>query len=319
MQGRTRAEAEVMDLQRELAALRTRSFTPSTEGSEDGQVEEQQIVRDITFRHWRKVLTMVQDDLSPNAPDDQVTEENERLKAELVALKATLKGAEKRMAKLEKERDLKEPLYQVGVNVRLGCLEKAKEALLPRYTADSGVIERRNAAAHEGNFRADLSLLMLDVISLGAELQVNTFPYALWTEVYGILPSSYESSLSLPLTIIDAMDNAFTILATKLARSSELTRRREACRDAINDILDHWFQFLHDFPDSERATIPVIWTSFCDDEDENNEDASDDESSPDEYDDFGFKEDTEGRMKRLDHIKKYIVRAARRRRERRLV
>ncbi|KAG4441091.1 hypothetical protein IFR05_003445 [Cadophora sp. M221] len=98
------------------------------------------------------------------------TWENEKLIAEAKSLP---------MGKLELEMQLREPLFQIGVDVHTRYLEQAKESLwhvktwdkrsgdyiLQNYEFDSVAIERGNQAAHSGNRMADGSLFVLGKLS----------------------------------------------------------------------------------------------------------------------------------------------------------
>ncbi|KAH7418563.1 hypothetical protein BKA64DRAFT_635684 [Cadophora sp. MPI-SDFR-AT-0126] len=183
MEARTRLEAENFALQRELAAFRARPFTPSTESNASEHVEVEQ-------QH--------NDPPTPLSIPHQITEENELLKAEILKLKAVLKVKEKQIAKLEKEKKIKEPLYQVGVHVRLASLEKAKEAVITHYNADPAILEKRNIAIHEGNWTADVSLFLPMIIS---------FRYWDWTPDNPALRERLEAIEEVVTGILDRDDS----------------------------------------------------------------------------------------------------------------
>ncbi|PVH73550.1 hypothetical protein DL98DRAFT_538267 [Cadophora sp. DSE1049] len=291
MEGRTRVEAENVALQRELAAFRATPFTPSTESNtlEHREVEQQQNYP-----------------LAPSSIPHQITEENERLKAEILKLKNSLKVKEKQIAKLEKDRDVKEPLYQVGVDVRLACLEKAKEAVIAHYNADPDIIKKRNAAVHEGNWKADVSLFLLQIISCRYWYWPpgEKIPYAVWEKIYGILPVKFKSSLLIDLELIEYMNFAFTIFAAKLPDSPGLRARQEVAEKVMKEVLDicpdhdHYDDYSED--DFMAGDLPN------DDNDKVNERFAE-RLFEEELDEEGFDYSSGGRLAKLQAIKDIIV------------
>ncbi|KAG4427923.1 hypothetical protein IFR05_016594 [Cadophora sp. M221] len=164
---------------------------------------------------------------------DQFTEQNERLKAKTLKLKDMLTIEEKQIAKLEEDRDIKEPLSQVGVHVRLASLEKAKEAMIRHYRADRTAIEKRNAAVHEGNWKAEISPFYLKLVSCRSWSYSTGFipgkkvSYEVWVKAYGILPADCPSSLSVEPKRIEHMNLGFTVFAAKLRDSPALWARQD--------------------------------------------------------------------------------------------
>ncbi|PVH78779.1 hypothetical protein DL98DRAFT_655828 [Cadophora sp. DSE1049] len=123
----------------------------------------------------------------------EMTRENEKLAVEAKStklktdehddrikdLEAELQGQKENVGRLEKEIQLKDPLFQVGADVRTRFLEQAKEAfwhvktwdkrsgeyVLKKYEVDPATIEKVNQAAHGGNGLADRSLFVLGKLS----------------------------------------------------------------------------------------------------------------------------------------------------------
>jgi hypothetical protein len=96
------------------------------------------------------------------------SQEMERAKAEITALEKKheeeLKGFEtltQESQRLKRELEGKEPLYRVGLDVRLRFLEYARESIsgVNPGNLDQGVIARGNDAAHRGHGEADLAAL----------------------------------------------------------------------------------------------------------------------------------------------------------------
>ena len=71
-----------------------------------------------------------------------------------------LKVANAEIERLETETKDREPLYEVGKNIRARFLEQARETILcdDRRNLDMAIIEQGNVAAHSGNSAADLAL-----------------------------------------------------------------------------------------------------------------------------------------------------------------
>ncbi|KAL2074855.1 hypothetical protein VTL71DRAFT_8634 [Oculimacula yallundae] len=123
----------------------------------------------------------------------EVVRQNEMLVADVEKAKSTankhaarIKELEKekesletKVAKLEIELKVKEPVFQVGVDVRTRYLEQAKESFwhvktfdkisneyfLKKYTVDQVAIEKGNQAAYGGNGTADGALFVLGKLS----------------------------------------------------------------------------------------------------------------------------------------------------------
>lgn len=94
-----------------------------------------------------------------------------------------------KIAELERDRDLKEPLVQVGVSVRLRYLEWAKRLLgLKRIDLHYPHIQGGNDAAHNAFGEIDVILFQGDILSSA----VKTSLAVAFTEVYRYTPEEYS-------------------------------------------------------------------------------------------------------------------------------
>lgn len=98
---------------------------------------------------------------------------------------------EARIAELEQDRDLKEPLLQVGVSIRARYLEMAKKMAMgsPRADLDNSTIEKGNEAVHHAMGEVDAILFQGNLISAQAKNRLTT-PFM---ELYKLIPEDYDS------------------------------------------------------------------------------------------------------------------------------
>ncbi|CZT49716.1 uncharacterized protein RSE6_10599 [Rhynchosporium secalis] len=121
---------------------------------------------------------------------------------------------------LKEEIALKKPLFQVGVDIRKGCLEKSRVAEYNGYTAEKDIIEKRNIAAHEGNWIADATLYHFGYTSLESFHRESDL-FNLRADSYGLLPDKsgdMHGALkagTFPIIIINCINVMFTILVTR--------------------------------------------------------------------------------------------------------
>jgi hypothetical protein len=104
----------------------------------------------------------------------------------LMLISFRLKAAMTKIERLEKEKKDREPLYEVGKNIRSRFLEQARETILcdDRRSLDVAIIEQGNVAAHSGNSAADAALVF----------QMPNLPNAhhkVFTELYIASPAEY--------------------------------------------------------------------------------------------------------------------------------
>lgn len=94
-----------------------------------------------------------------------------------------------RIAELEQDRDLKDPLFQIGVATRVRYLEMAKKWTLglPRSQLDSTCIENGNVAAHHAMGHVDAILFHGDILSPHIKANVMV-PF---TQLYRTIPGDH--------------------------------------------------------------------------------------------------------------------------------
>jgi hypothetical protein len=123
-----------------------------------------------------------------------------------------LKIANAKIERLEKERKDREPLYEVGKNIRARFLQQARETILwdDRSNLDMAIIEQGNGAAHSGNSAADAALL-----SQTPNLR-NSYQ-KVFTELYVTDPAVYIQGymISSNPKLRETIDLWATILAVK--------------------------------------------------------------------------------------------------------
>ncbi|KAL2074926.1 hypothetical protein VTL71DRAFT_8706 [Oculimacula yallundae] len=252
----TAAREESIVLRRDLAASQEDTESGETEIGEDDEEEQVHIrleerpnqgaISEVVLVDRNEVHPaipiVVQDELHPDVafvPNHNAAV-NEHFEAEIANLKAQLVEKDGAIARLEKERGLKEPLFQVGVNDRLGCLEHAKEVFMEGYAAEGSIMFKRNAAVNEGNWKADTSLYFLKAVTLGSGLRAKVIPYDVWNKLYGILPVNLASASGIPTNVIKLMNYAFAINAAELPDSVRHVARKMKAQSYVNEALDHW-------------------------------------------------------------------------------
>jgi hypothetical protein len=102
---------------------------------------------------------------------------------------------------MKDEQESKEPIYQVGLDVRCRFTELARETVLyvSKDTIDNIYVERGNMAAHEARGVADMMVLLRNRIS---ENKYHTFATVFET-LYRPKPAVYKT---LPNKLKEAID-----------------------------------------------------------------------------------------------------------------
>ncbi|CZS99693.1 uncharacterized protein RAG0_08007 [Rhynchosporium agropyri] len=145
---------------------------------------------------------------------------------------------------LKEEIALKKPLFQVGVDIRKGCLEKSRVAEYNGYTADKDIIEKRNIAAHEGNWIADASLYHFGYISLESFDRESDL-FNLRADSYGLLPDKFGDmhgalkAGTFPIIIINCINVMFTILVAR-RKTHHPYNVKKVCFALIQSLVDLW-------------------------------------------------------------------------------
>lgn len=135
------------------------------------------------------------------------------------------KNLESRIAELEKDREVKDPLFKVGVSIRSRYLEMAKKLAMgsPRSKLDVTCIERGNEAAHGAMGQADAILFHGDILSAEARGRLSV-PF---TEVYRSKPGDY-SSLSPKMKQVIDCEATIRTLNVLNEGSRPITQRQHA-------------------------------------------------------------------------------------------
>ncbi|KAG4431374.1 hypothetical protein IFR05_013134 [Cadophora sp. M221] len=160
--------------------------------------------------------------------------------AEITELKTKLEEQNARIAELERESELKEPLFQVGVDVRVGCLELAAKAHWNSFNFNEENINNRNIAAHEGNWKADSALITLGYIDLEVFYDETEDPQNLWEYLYYADPWEPHRKLTVPTKFVQALDYRFTILTSGSKLTEAEFDRREMARALTHFLVDIW-------------------------------------------------------------------------------
>ena len=123
----------------------------------------------------------------------------------------TMKELKSDIAKLEGDGDLKAPLLQIGVNIRLRNFEHARETLfgISRSDVDRSIIANGNVAAHSANGAVDASMFKAGLIpEVYLEEATEVFE-----RMYQIEPSKYGSSCPKYLRLADCRATLDTLKA----------------------------------------------------------------------------------------------------------
>jgi chromosome segregation ATPase len=112
------------------------------------------------------------------------------------------KSLESRIADLERERSIREPLFQVGVSIRVRYLEMAKKLVMRSARGDLDIdsIKRGNAAAHSAMGEVDAVLFHRNILSNRAKISI-TSPFA---ELYGCNSRDCSSLSSKMIQVINS-------------------------------------------------------------------------------------------------------------------
>jgi chromosome segregation ATPase len=137
---------------------------------------------------------------------------------------ATIKDLTSNISKLERDRDLKAPVLQIGVDVRLRNFEHARETYLevPRDEIDRSIIMNGNVAAHSANGAVDAAMfqagLVPDEYMEDAE--------AIFKKMYQVEPSKYGCWSPKVLRLVDCQATINTVKAVR-GRNASAELREE--------------------------------------------------------------------------------------------
>ncbi|CZT08692.1 uncharacterized protein RAG0_13712 [Rhynchosporium agropyri] len=165
------AEAETAKLKKDQYAIKIKDLEQEAKLRGDRYSVKTQELKDQNIRLEMKMENM-----------QELKRKMERMETktdEVEQLKEGINIMQTNVAKLETELQVKDPLFQVGVDIRTRFLAEAKMSLwhvktwdkisgeyfLKKHTVDSAIIARGYKAAHGGNGMADGSLFVLNKLS----------------------------------------------------------------------------------------------------------------------------------------------------------
>ena len=138
---------------------------------------------------------------------------------------------ELRVGELERDRDLKEPLFKIGVAIRLRNLELARALLSNIHSSklNQGLIKKGNAAAHRGMGSVDASLFQQDIAPNVVKCNLSiTFK-----ELYKSEPLKYGS---MSPKMLEAIDCEVTIRTLVVVNSQRLVGVRQTALEQLDVI-----------------------------------------------------------------------------------
>jgi hypothetical protein len=243
----TAAREEVTLLRKEISVLKS-----DLEGLEN-------YVRDLRERH--KSLQKAQQDLKEQLdgkavvssdtatkleariselgvqPTEQVTKLEERiteLDGKARTSDARINELQLRVGQLERERDLKEPLFKIGVAIRLRYLELARVPLFNVHNSklNQELIKRGNAAAHHGMGSVDATLFQGDILSNTWKAVKRNF-IIVFNGLYRSKPANYGS---MPSKKMEALDCEATIRTLVVVSNQRLVNTRLVAMEHLDFI-----------------------------------------------------------------------------------
>jgi len=137
---------------------------------------------------------------------------------------ATIKGLKSDISKLEGDRDLKAPLLQIGVDVRLRNLENARETLLEvsKRDIDRAIIVNGNIAAHSANGAVDAAMFQAGLVP-DEYIEEAT---GVFKDMYKVNPSQYGCWCPKVLQLFDFQATIRTVKSFR-DRNTSLDLRSE--------------------------------------------------------------------------------------------
>lgn len=148
------------------------------------------------------------------------------LESRSTELSSEVRRLEGELLNMKEEQDSKQPIYQVGLDIRNRFTEQARETILyVKYNSlDSQIVGIGNAAAHGGRGEADMMILLGNRIP---KKKSHTHT-AIFKELYRHEPSVYKT---LPRMLKEAIDCEATIRTLKplnVGMSRPLVERQQA-------------------------------------------------------------------------------------------
>jgi len=179
--------------------------------SRNQELEKQELVH--------KLSTPIQQKSQPQDPTSAITRQA-----------AIISQLQAQVAELERERALKQPIFTIGLAIRIRNLELAKRTLFDlsqnRYLkVDNSLVQAGNVAAHNANGLVDKTIFQLPSNILSEEKKNDL--ELVFEKLHGSLPGGYGA---LPGNLLEAMDCDATIrsLAVVNAGFRPLVARQQA-------------------------------------------------------------------------------------------
>jgi hypothetical protein len=128
---------------------------------------------------------------------------------------------------LESDRDLKAPILQIGVDVRLRNLEQARETLLnvSRDETNRTIVMNGNTAAHRANGAVDAAMFQAGLISDEYMEEAKE----IFKQMYQVEPSEYGCWSPKLLRLIDCQATVSTVKAFR-GRNASLSCEQSMLR-----------------------------------------------------------------------------------------
>jgi hypothetical protein len=170
-------------------------------------------------------------------PTERVTKLEERiteLDGEARTSDARIKELQLRVEQLERERDLKEPLFKIAVAIRLRYLEHARVPLFNVHSSklNQELIKSGNAAAHHGIGSVDASLFQGDILCNVPKAAKQNF-IRTFNDLYKSEPANHGS---MPSKMVEAIDCEATIRTLVVVSNQRLVKTRQVAMEDLDFI-----------------------------------------------------------------------------------
>jgi hypothetical protein len=172
--------------------------------------------------------------------DDSLVRELENMQDKLCKANTRINRQEKSIKELkskvsdvERDRDLKAPILQIGIDIRLRNLEHAAETVLkvPRDEIDGAIIMNGNNAAHRANGAVDAALFQAGLVPEDYMERAEE----IFEEMYTVAPSEYGGWSPKVLRLIDCRATIKTVKAFRRHASLDL---REQHSEIDSELLE---------------------------------------------------------------------------------
>jgi chromosome segregation ATPase len=233
---RSNLMSEKSNLESELSSVRHRSTVASVSTSSqllEAREAEKIAQRNYSFlqmrcnilkqevRHLEREAEDLRDDKDSlgkelNNMRDKLCKANTRVNRQ----DKFIKELKSEVSDLERDRDLKAPILQIGVDIRLRNLEHAAETVLkiPRDEIDGAIIMNGNNAAHRANGAVDAALFQAGLVPEDYMESAEK----IFEEMYTVAPSEYGGWSPKVLRLIDCRATIKTVKAFRRHASLDL-------------------------------------------------------------------------------------------------